>query len=92
MLRKISIVLSVIAAMGLAAAVSANAQPVNKKHSTVHRSGSPRGHYVVGRRYNGHIWYGRSRHYWHGRWYGYGVGPCWINVGGLWFWNVAACP
>ena len=21
-----------------------------------------------------------------------GVGPCWINVDGLWFWNVAVCP
>jgi hypothetical protein len=50
------------------------------------------GNYVVGRAYNGHYWYGQNRHRWHGRWYAYGVGPCWIDVGGLWFWNVAACP
>jgi hypothetical protein len=46
----------------------------------------------VGRRYGGHIWYGYNRHRWHGRWYAYGVGPCWINVDGLWFWNELACP
>jgi hypothetical protein len=50
------------------------------------------GRYVVGRAYNGHVWYGRSRHFWHGRWYAYGVGPCWIYIDGLWFWNPAACP
>ena len=50
------------------------------------------GNYVVGRAYNGHYWYGQNRHRWRGRWYAYGVGPCWINVDGLWFWNVAVCP
>ena len=50
------------------------------------------GNYVVGRAYNGHYWYGQNRHRWHGRWYAYGVGPCWINVDGLWFWNAAVCP
>ncbi len=50
------------------------------------------GNFVVGRTYNGHVWYGRNRHRWHGRWYAYGVGPCWINVEGNWFWNVLACP
>lgn len=59
---------------------------VNKNVNVVH------GNYVVGKSYNGHYWYGRNRHRWHGRWYAYGVGPCWINVDGLWFWNVAACP
>jgi len=48
--------------------------------------------YVVGQKYNGHYWYGYNRHRWHGIWYAYGVGPCWINIDGLWFWNVAACP
>ena len=48
--------------------------------------------FVVGQRYNGHVWYGRSRHFWRGRWYGYGDGPCWINVDGLWFWNELTCP
>lgn len=48
--------------------------------------------FVVGRNYGGHIWYGQTRHRWHDTWYDYGVGPCWINVGGLWFWNVLLCP
>ena len=49
-------------------------------------------HYVVGRRYNGNIWFGHTGHRWHGRWYAYGVGPCWIYIDGLWFWNPVACP
>jgi len=49
-------------------------------------------HYVVGRTYDGHIWFGHSGHRWHGRWYAYGVGPCWIYIDGLWFWNPLACP
>jgi hypothetical protein len=48
--------------------------------------------FVVGERYNGHIWYGRSRHFWRGRWYAYGDGPCWMRIDGLWFWNEVACP
>src|SRR5262249_29120357 len=49
-------------------------------------------HYVVGRRYNSNIWFGHTGHRWHGRWYAYGVGPCWIYIDGLWFWNPVACP
>ena len=60
------------------------------RHVNVNRT--VHGHYVVGRAYNGHYWYGHNRHFWHGAWYAYGVGPCWINVDGLWFWNVAVCP
>jgi hypothetical protein len=52
----------------------------------------PAKHYVVGRTYNGHIWLGRTGHRWHGRWYAYGVGPCWIFIDGLWFWNPLVCP
>jgi hypothetical protein len=48
--------------------------------------------YVVGKSYNGHVWYGPRRHYWHGRWYAYGIGECWINIDGLWFWNALLCP
>ena len=62
---------------------------VNK---TVHVNKIGGGKFVVGKSYNGHIWYGHSRHRWHGRWYDYGEGPCWINVDGEWFWNVVACP
>jgi len=121
MLRKVFIVLSVFAALGLAVAAPANAKGVQKnahvsksvhakknvhvkksihvkKNVHVKKSVHVKKNvpfnkkYVVGRRYNGHIWYGHTRHRWHGRWYAYGVGPCWIKVGGLWFWNVAACP
>ena len=67
------------------------------RNVNVHRNVSvnrnvSRGNFVVGRTYNGHVWYGRNRHRWHGRYYAYGVGPCWINVEGNWFWNVLACP
>ena len=68
---------------------------VNKNvnvNRNVHVNRSVHGNYVVGRAYNGHYWYGQNRHRWNGRWYAYGVGPCWINVDGLWFWNVAVCP
>jgi hypothetical protein len=93
MLKKISIALSVVAALGLGLAL-ATPQPVfaqypHKKKVVVVKKTNV---YVVGRRYNGHVWYGRTRHRWHGRWYAYGVGPCWVRVGDLWFWNVAACP
>ena len=66
---------------------------VNKNvNKNVNVNRSVHGNYVVGKAYNGHYWYGKNRHRWHGRWYAYGVGPCWINVDGLWFWNVAVCP
>jgi hypothetical protein len=58
----------------------------------VHENGPANKRYVVGRRYNGHIWFGHTGHRWHGRWYAYGVGPCWIYIDGLWFWNPVACP
>jgi len=118
MLRKVSLVLSVIAALGLAFASSADAKPpdkggnksfhVNKNvhfnknihvNKTVHVNkkvkfkGSKSGkNYVVGKHYGSHIWFGRHRHRWHGVWYDYGVGPCWILVDDLWFWNELACP
>lgn len=107
MLRKISILLAFISVLGLGLAVAIpsisfakNPNPNNpqnpkkivvkqqkvvvKKNVTVK--------YVVGKKYNGHYWYGYNRHRWHGVWYAYGVGPCWINIDGLWFWNVLACP
>jgi hypothetical protein len=58
----------------------------------VHDSRPANKRYLVGRAYNGHIWFGHSRHFWHGRWYAYGVGPCWIYIDGLWFWNPVVCP
>ena len=61
------------------------------RNVTVNRNVN-RGNFVVGRAYNGHVWYGHNRHRWHGRYYAYGVGPCWVNVEGNWFWNVLACP
>jgi hypothetical protein len=113
MLRKISIVLSAIAALGLAVVVSAPAEaaPVHKnvhvnrtvnvhrnvtvnRNVRVNRSVGVRGggRFVVGHAYNGRVWYGHSRHFWHGAWYAYGIGPCWVNVDGEWFWDPIACP
>ena len=32
------------------------------------------------------IWYGHRRHFWQGRWYNYGIGPCWLMtpIGYVW--------
>jgi len=40
----------------------------------------------VGSRYNGGVWYGHRRHFWQGRWYNYGIGPCWLAtpIGFVW--------
>ena len=115
MLKKLSIALAVVAALGLSFATlsSSDAKPQQQqKNFTPKKNYQPKNYqnknyqnknfqnknvqykknYVVGQKYNGHYWYGRNRHRWHGRWYDYGVGPCWINIDGLWFWNVAACP
>jgi hypothetical protein len=97
MLKRLFIVLAVIAAFGLVAATPApsDAKPVKKvyvkKNVKVYK-GPKKNVYVVGHSYGGHVYYGRNRHRWHGKWYAYGVGPCWINIGGIWFWNVAVCP
>jgi hypothetical protein len=109
MLRKLSIVLSLAAALGFGLTVAApdaalaattvhhthgthHTTVVHTTHHTVIHTSHGTHHYVVGHSYGGHVYYGHNRHYWHGRWYGYGIGPCWVNVGGVWFWNVLACP
>lgn len=48
----------------------------------VHRNVNVR----VGGRYGGGVWYGARRHYWDGRWYAYGIGPCWLAtpIGYVW--------
>jgi hypothetical protein len=119
MLKKITFVLSVLAALGFAVAISAPADAksqgnkggshtsksvhVNKsvhvkknvnvqRKVHVNKNVQVNKQFVVGKKYNGHVWYGHRGHRWRGVWYAYGVGPCWINVGGQWFWNVVACP
>jgi hypothetical protein len=107
MLKKLSIALSVVAALGVGLALAApqpafakdppKKQKVQKKvyvkkNIYVKKNVQSKKVYVVGKSYNGHVYYGHSRHRWHGTWYDYGVGPCWINIGGIWFWNLAACP
>lgn len=100
MLKKALVVLSITTAFALVLATppSALAKDHHKKQQ-VHKNVVVKKNvhvrknvYVVGKKYHGHVWYGHRRHRWHGKWYDYGIGPCWINVGGLWFWNVAACP
>jgi hypothetical protein len=110
MLKRLYMVLSVVAALGLGLALVAptpvDAKPQNQnqnknvkvnKNIQVNKNVQVQKNFkgnkfVVGKSYNGHMWYGRNRHRWHGAWYEYGVGSCWINVDGLWFWNVVACP
>lgn len=127
MLKKISVVLAIVAGLGLAA-VSADAKQPNQGQNQGNKfqgnkfqgnkfqgnnnkfqgnkfqgnkfqgnkfqgnkfSGNNK--FIVGKKYNGHVWYGQSRHRWRGTWYAYGEGPCWINIDGLWFWNPIACP
>ena len=101
MLKKISIILSIVATFGLVltAPAPADAKPKKKgvvvvgpkkKAIVVHKKGGPT--YVIGKTYNGHLYVGKKRHRWHNKWYAYGVGPCWIRVGDVWLWNVVACP
>jgi hypothetical protein len=124
MLKNISLILSVTAALGIGIVTSADAKGGGHRghqgghhggghHAAGHYGGgrghahvnrglqvnghahenrSANRHFVVGRTYNGHIWFGHGGHRWHGRWYAYGVGPCWIFIDGLWFWNPLACP
>jgi hypothetical protein len=131
MLKKVSLVLSVLAVLGFAVAISApaDAKPqqqgktVNKttqfkqsnknvnikqnikvknfqsnKSIKVKNFQSNKnvnfksGKFKVGQKVNGHMWFGHSRHRWHGRWYAYGEGECWINIEGEWFWNELVCP
>ena len=91
MLKRFLFALSVLSLLGLVIEPFAMAQPRDKRvrvnrsvhvNRTVHvnrnvRVSGSRTRYVVGRHYHGHVWYGRNRHFWHGRWYAYGVGPCW---------------
>jgi hypothetical protein len=128
MLKKLSLILSVTAALGLGVVASADAKGHGDGHGGGHRGGGHHGgghagahvnrsahvhvnrsvhvnrnvrvhdnrplnkHYVVGKSYDGHIWFGHRGHRWQGRWYAYGVGSCWIYIDGLWFWNPLACP
>ncbi len=110
MLKKISLIASVLAALGLAVAIASPADAAPKKtvhvnktvtmhrnvtvrrNLSVHRNVGVRRNFAVGHRYGNNVWYGQRRHMWRGRWYAYGNGPCWVNVDGLWFWNVLACP
>jgi hypothetical protein len=39
------------------------------------------GHFGHGGHFGGHPAHfvrGHDHHFWHGRWWGYGVGPCWV--------------
>jgi hypothetical protein len=124
MLKKLSLVLSVFAALGFAVAISAPADAkepqknvqVNKniqvkqnikvnKNFQVNKNIKLKQNiqvnknlklktskFIVGKKYGNHIWLGHNRHRWHGRWYAYGVGPCWINIEDEWFWNELECP
>jgi hypothetical protein len=106
MLKKLSIVLSIVAVFGLGLALTVpqsvlakdHKQQGNKQHKSmqknvvVHKNVHVKKTYVVGKKYKGHVWYGHHRHRWHGKWYEYGVGECWIEIDGDWFWNDLVCP
>ena len=113
MLKKLSIVLSIVAVFGLGLALTMPQSVLAKNHKQqghkqqvhkqqvhkqvqkkvfVKKNVHVKKTYVMGKKYNGHVWYGHHRHRWHGRWYEYGVGECWINDDGDWFWNDLLCP
>jgi Ni/Co efflux regulator RcnB len=114
MLKKLSIVLSILAVLVLGLALTMPQPVLAKEHKQqghqqqmhkqvqkkvvvhknvqVKKSVHAKKAYVVGKKYGGHIWYGHHRHRWHGTWYEYGVGPCWIEIDGDWFWNELTCP
>ena len=128
MLKKVSLVLSVLAALGFAVAISAPADAKEQQKGTkspshvtrsvnstnvrvntrtnfrtnkignvrtnvrTNRIGSSSSKFLVGHRYGSHTFFGHNRHRWHGRWYAYGEGECWINIEGEWFWNELVCP
>ena len=48
----------------------------------------PGAHVVTGQRTRVHVTGGHRRHFWHGRWWYYGVGPCWrwSDVYGEYIW------
>jgi len=108
MLKKFSIFLSIVAVLGLGLALTMPQSVLAKDHKQqahkqqahkqqahkqqMHKNVHVKKTYVMGKKYNGHVWYGHHRHSWHGKWYEYGIGPCWINVEGEWFWNDLVCP
>jgi hypothetical protein len=129
MLKKLSLVLSVLATLGFAVAISAPADAKEQKQSSkssshvttrsvnrtnvrvntrtnirtnkvgnvrtnvrTNRISSSSSKFIVGHRYGNRMWFGHNRHNWHGRWYDYGVGECWINIDDEWFWNELVCP
>ena len=89
-MKKLAIVLSLVGAVGLALAAPATA--AHKKKVIVVKKPHTTTVYVIGKSYNGHLYVGKKSHRWHGKSYAYGVGKCWVKVGGVWFWNVVACP
>jgi len=88
-MKKLAIVLSLVGAVALALAAPATA--ATKKKVIIVKKPRTTTVYVVGKSYDGHLYVGKKRHKWHDKWYAYGVGPCWVKVGGVWFWNTVAC-
>src|SRR6185437_4170828 len=46
-------------------------------HGGMHHRGSHRGHGHHSGHHGRRHHHSHARHFWHGRWYVYGVGPCW---------------
>ena len=87
MLRNLSIIAAIAATIAIP--VSAFAAHVHA-HSNVHVNKNVHvdrnvhvnknvhvNNLVVGNRSHGGVYFGNVGRYWHGQWYGYGVGSCW---------------
>jgi hypothetical protein len=90
MLRKLSVIAAIVAALAIPGAAMA------AKHGGGHHGGHKGGHHGHWKGGHGKHWnknwsgrhYGWRGHgrYWRGQWYAYGVGSCWRLVPGGWVW------
>ncbi len=90
MLRKLTVIAAILAALAIPGAAMAGKHGGGHGHwkgGHGHWKGG-HGHYNkrwYGHGYKNYGWRGHGR-YWGGRWYAYGVGSCWRLVPGGWVW------
>ncbi len=82
MLRKLTLITALAVAASLpAAAAFAGARMGPDRHERYERGEDRRHERREHRREER-----RERHWYHGRWWDYGEGPCWRRVGPVWVW------
>jgi len=82
MLRKLTLITALAVAASLPAATAfAGARMGPDRHERYERGEDRRHERREHRREER-----RERHWYHGRWWDYGEGPCWRRVGPVWVW------